>query len=63
MEEAFRAQEAEKARQAAQEAKTRRFEAERATLILSRAADQAKNQGEWCARTAERNAAWEAFRK
>lgn len=63
MEEAQRAQEADKVRQAAQEANTRRFEAERAALILSHAADQAKNQAEWRARTAERKAAWEAFRQ
>ena len=59
--EALRAQEVEKARQAAQRSNAARFEAERGALILAHAADQAKNQAEWRKRTAERKAAWEQF--
>lgn len=59
----MRAQEVEKARQAAQKANVARFESERAALILAHAADQAKNQAEWRTRTAERKAAWEQFRE
>lgn len=61
--EALRAQEVAKARQAAQEANAARFEAERTTLILAHAADQAKNRAEWRERTTERKAAWEKFRE
>ena len=63
LQETLRAQEVEKARQAAQEANAARFESDRAALILAHAADQAKNQAEWRIRTAERKAAWEQFQE
>ena len=61
--EGLRVQEVEKARQEALRANAQRFEAERSSLILAQAADQAKNQAEWRARTAERKQTWERFRQ
>ncbi|MEQ8750324.1 MAG: relaxase/mobilization nuclease domain-containing protein [Amphiplicatus sp.] len=58
-----RARVVEEGRVEALRANARRFEGERAALILAHAADRAKNRAEWRARTQDRKAAWRQFRQ